>query len=315
MATAASSTPQWDSRNRGFISPGQLQQLRQSSPLAREFNSSERPRSMTTDPFSSSSPHRPSSSATSNHSRSSSFFAFLKSNDNPPSTVPSRAVEPGLQRQVSSDEHGRLALEKRGLPQPSSSTLDRSPSLAVAAQPQAMQLHPEIRSVVNLTHAHAHKIYMSGPLVRRIERLPDGHHPIKDEGWRDVWAQLGGTTLSVWDMKEIEEASKLGREVPPTYINVTDAVGLIFLPHIPLSSNCYISLCKSSGLSPFLPRVLPPHQNTITLSPSTRQGPILSFSLVQTQLLSYLGLQPSDWLRGRNHALRRSTLLILSASP
>ena len=91
-----------------------------------------------------------------------------------------------------------------------------------------MQLHPEIRSVVTLTHAHAHKVYMSGPLIRRVERLPDGHHPIKDEGWRDVWAQLGGTTLSIWDMEEIDEASKQGGEVPPTYINVTDAVSLYF---------------------------------------------------------------------------------------
>ncbi|KAF8501683.1 hypothetical protein F5888DRAFT_1608933 [Russula emetica] len=97
-----------------------------------------------------------------------------------------------------------------------------------------MQLHPEIRSVVTLTHAHAHKVYMSGPLIRRVERLPDGHHPIKDEGWRDVWAQLGGTTLSIWDMKEIDEASKEGKEVPPTYINVTDAfvqvLGAVTIP-------------------------------------------------------------------------------------
>ena len=91
-----------------------------------------------------------------------------------------------------------------------------------------MQLHPEIRSVVTLTHAHAHKVYMSGPLIRRIERMPDGHQPLKDEDWRDVWAQLGGTTLSIWDMKEIDEASKQGKEVPPTYINVTDAVSLYF---------------------------------------------------------------------------------------
>ncbi|KAF8269192.1 hypothetical protein EI94DRAFT_1699684 [Lactarius quietus] len=42
---------------------------------------------------------------------------------------------------------------------------------------------------------------------------------MKDEDWPDVWAQLSGT----WDTKEIEEASKQGKEVPPTYINVTDA--------------------------------------------------------------------------------------------
>jgi CCR4-NOT transcriptional complex subunit CAF120 len=67
---------------------------------------------------------------------------------------------------------------------------------------------------------------MSGPLVRRVELLPDGHHPIKDEERRDVWAQLSGTTLSIWDMREIDDASKQGKEIPPTYINVTDAVSL-----------------------------------------------------------------------------------------
>jgi CCR4-NOT transcriptional complex subunit CAF120 len=60
--------------------------------------------------------------------------------------------------------------------------------------------------------------------VRRIERQPDGQKPTKDEGWTDVWAQLGGTTLSIWDMKQVEEASKQGKEVPPTYVNMTDAV-------------------------------------------------------------------------------------------
>ena len=88
----------------------------------------------------------------------------------------------------------------------------------------AAQLHPEIRSVVQLTLAHTHKIYFSGPLVRLIERQPDGQKPTKDEGWKEVWAQLSGTTLSVWDMAEIQEASKQGKQVPPTYINVTDAV-------------------------------------------------------------------------------------------
>lgn len=82
----------------------------------------------------------------------------------------------------------------------------------------------EIKSVVDLALAHAHKIYFSGALVRRVERLPDGNKPARDEGWVDVWAQLGGTTLSVWDMKAIEEASKRGEEVPPSYINVTDSV-------------------------------------------------------------------------------------------
>ena len=78
--------------------------------------------------------------------------------------------------------------------------------------------------MVGLVNAHAHKVYFSGPLIERKERQPDGQRNFKDESWIDVWAQLGGTTLSIWDMRAIEEASKQGKEVPPTYINIQDAV-------------------------------------------------------------------------------------------
>jgi CCR4-NOT transcriptional complex subunit CAF120 len=311
MAAAGSSpTPQWDSRNRGFIPPSQLQRLRQSSPLAREF-SSERPRSMAAaSSFPSQSPPtlRPSPMTASTHTRSSSFFAFLRSNDNSPSTMPPRSAEPGPRHQNSSDEIGRLSQPLL----PSPSALDRSPSLPAQSQP--MQLHPEIRSVVTLTHAHAHKVYMSGPLIRRVERLPDGHHPIKDEGWRDVWAQLGGTTLSIWDMKEIEEASKQGKEVPPTYINVTDAVSL-FLPQLLLPYNRRFSLCMCSAPSRYPRQGQPPLRNTVMSSPSTRRDPTSSSSLARVLPLLYPGLRPYDSPLGRKHALRRFTLLILSASP
>ena len=79
---------------------------------------------------------------------------------------------------------------------------------------------------MQLTLAHTRKIYFSGPLVRRFERQPDGQKPVKDDGWKEIWAQLSGTTLSVWDMADVEEASKQGKQVPPTYINVTDAVSV-----------------------------------------------------------------------------------------
>lgn len=59
--------------------------------------------------------------------------------------------------------------------------------------------------------AHTQKIYFSGPLVRRLERQSDGQKPGHDTGWRDVWVQLYGTTLSIWDMKEVKEASEQGR--------------------------------------------------------------------------------------------------------
>ncbi|KAG2340692.1 hypothetical protein BDR05DRAFT_889329, partial [Suillus weaverae] len=75
---------------------------------------------------------------------------------------------------------------------------------------------PSSRSIVQLTVAHARKVYSSGPLVKRVQHQSDGQRP-KDDGWVDVWAQLSGTTLSIWDMKEIEEANKKGLEVPSTY--------------------------------------------------------------------------------------------------
>ena len=69
---------------------------------------------------------------------------------------------------------------------------------------------------------------MSGELIKHTERLTDGKNVSRDEPWRRVWAQLGGTTLSVWDMEEIQLASKQGRQIPPAYINVTDAVSTVY---------------------------------------------------------------------------------------
>lgn len=114
---------------------------------------------------------------------------------------------------------GRPSLDQH-LDQPQQQNSLRRSSVG---QPSSSQLHSEIRSVVQLTVAHARKIYFSGPLTKRVERLPDGQRPIKDDGWVDVWAQLGGTTLSIWDMREVQEANRQGKEVPPTYFNVTDA--------------------------------------------------------------------------------------------
>ena len=89
-------------------------------------------------------------------------------------------------------------------------------------------LHPEIRSIVSLTSAHTIKIYFSGFLVHKLDRNPDGNKPHKDEGWREVWAQLSGTTLCIWDMEEVKIANHQGREVPPSYISVEDVVRPFF---------------------------------------------------------------------------------------
>ncbi|KAF8896461.1 hypothetical protein BD779DRAFT_1496046 [Infundibulicybe gibba] len=205
-------------------------------------------------------PQRPPVSSNQSHARSSSFFSFrnrhtsessassqprnpsILQKQNPERTThlpqtmnrsipqgPSPQYSPPPPQQHQPDSQHAPQNQPPGPPSPQiqqhqqqqPSQLTRTPSSKPPAP--APPLHPEIRSVVSLTTAHAHKIYFSGPLVRRIERQPDGQKPAKDEGWTEVWAQLGGTTLSIWDMKQIQEASKQGKEVPPTYVNMTDA--------------------------------------------------------------------------------------------
>ncbi|KAH9940971.1 hypothetical protein B0H21DRAFT_570068 [Amylocystis lapponica] len=244
-----STSPRWDSRNQGFISPAQLQQWRQqqqrnatheyppSPPPAPQRESQEDVHPV---------PNRPAPPPASNppttggHSRSMSAFSlFNRGRQSHEGTHDSGHPPPSGSAQPPAHRHDEF-----GAPQPSQ---QRGPSLDASSPPPASALnrastssyptimrtstdssspalHPEIRSIVQLTVAHGRKVYYSGPLVRRVERQPDGQTPTKDDGWRDVWAQLGGTTLSVWDMKAIDEASKEGRQVPPTYVNVTDAV-------------------------------------------------------------------------------------------
>lgn len=238
----SSSSPQWDSRNRGFISPAELQQLRQSSP-GRAVDVHDFPaRPATNEPQAQDIPTdttqpRTMPPSSHSHARTSSFFSFRNKQHqepaqdtsppptarptNPNSGTPTDFGSPAPQMgQSKSLGPTRSPADQLDQQQP---TAMRRSSLA-GGQPASPPLHPEIRSVVQLTLAHARKVYFSGPLVKRLERQPDGQRPLKDDGWVDVWAQLGGTTLSIWDMREVEEANKQGREVPPTYYNTTDAV-------------------------------------------------------------------------------------------
>lgn len=262
-----SSSPQWDSRNRGFISPAELQQLRQTSP-GRNVDIHDFPAPPTNDtcalPQAQDIPNddnsqpttqpRPMPASSQSHARTTSFFSFRSKphQESHQDTSPT-ATPPALHNRRPSNPNDTPPIDPGGpAPQmgqskslgpttsPTDQRLDqqqpptiRRSSLA-GGQSAPTPLHPEIRSVVQLTLAHARKVYFSGPLVKRLERQPDGQRPLKDEGWIDVWAQLGGTTLSVWDMREVEEANKQGREVPPTYFNTTDAVCFLLLLVWPL---------------------------------------------------------------------------------
>ena len=292
-----SSSPRWDSRNTGFISPSQLHLLKQQEEQQRQYQQQFLQQHQFPEQIEPPTPARveapqptmfrttsrqdtaPMPATAPTHSRTTSAFSLFKSK------VSHNHTSSNASLAQSTGEHGELRNGNGHQSTPSTSSKGpMSPSLPLtpgSEQPQAPaqpannpgpgapsraatigspsagaqpQLHPEIRSVVQLNIAHTQKVYFSGPLIRRIERQPDGQRPTKDEGWRDVWAQLGGTTLSVWDMKEIEDASKQGRQVPPSYVNITDAVSIyVFVSGTAVETRFPSSWClqvhSSAGIS------------------------------------------------------------------
>ncbi|KAJ7126884.1 hypothetical protein C8R44DRAFT_779806 [Mycena epipterygia] len=273
-----SSSPQWDSRHQSFIPPTRLQELKASArqPVFNAAMEQSQPQ------------RRPPLAQDNTHNRSSSFFSFNRKgpqNQDAPSPQRSHSFlsKPKMDQQQPPQQPDLL---------PSRPSLDQPP---VAPPP----LHPEIRSVVQLTTAHARKIYFSGPLVRRIERQPDGQKPAKDEGWTEVWAQLGGTTLSIWDMKQIQEASQQGKEVPPAYVNMTDAfvhvLGSVTVPETPTS---------------------PAKRYPDVLTLNTAGSNLLLFSCPSTQaLLSWAAaLRLSAWEKSRLEEIYTAHLLRITLS-
>lgn len=255
--SSGSSSPQWDNRHRGFISPAELQQLRQASPGRgtdlHEFHARQPATpgdnnnpsagavtltSQQEDQSVSRPAQQQSVANTMSHIRTSSFFSFRKQLQHSSDANPdhrdqqqsNRRPSTGAQDRDFAPQNNQQRAQTIGPMRSSPEKQDNQESdTALAARKDSSSvspLHPEIRSIVQLTVAHARKVYFSGPLVKRIQRQPDGQRP-KDDGWVDVWAQLSGTTLSIWDMKEIEEANKKGLEVPPTYVNITDAVSFL----------------------------------------------------------------------------------------
>ncbi|KAK0553277.1 hypothetical protein OC845_001277 [Tilletia horrida] len=84
----------------------------------------------------------------------------------------------------------------------------------------------DLRDALALHDAHTRKVYMEGYLSRRDELTPQGKplHPSDERSrWSLCFLQLCGTVLSVWSVAEMTKAAAEGREVPPSYIDITDA--------------------------------------------------------------------------------------------
>ena len=68
---------------------------------------------------------------------------------------------------------------------------------------------------------------------RVLKDSADGR-PNSDRTWTEVFAQLVGTILSLWDAAELDAAGKDG-EVAPKFINIVDAsIKMVYLWESPL---------------------------------------------------------------------------------
>lgn len=230
----ATTSTRWDARNKGFISPQRLNEMKRQAATNTFRNEISSSAVGSQNPNSAVNVSRPQASSP---TRTASVLNFRnrtslggvdsnKSSTNTTQTNKDISTASKALPMQSDQPRSLQNLSPPVTPQAEDVLPTQFQSSVTTNNPPNAEtpLHPEIRSVVQLSLAHAHKVYYSGPLIKHTERQADGHRPTKDDGWRDVWAQLGGTTLSIWDMKEIEEASKRGEEVPPSYINVTDAV-------------------------------------------------------------------------------------------
>ena len=186
--------------------------------------------------------HTPAASTSSSTpTRSSSFFSFRSRPSLTASSPPNKLSRPSMsmgnhqppaQQQHQTPQRAVSQTQPQNAPAPPPPQQQQQqqppqPQQSHDQQPPATHdasLHPEVRSIVSLTMAHTQKIYFSGPLVHKFDRNPDGQKPHKEEVWHDVWAQLYGTTLSIWDMGEVKIANQQGKEVPPSYVNITEAV-------------------------------------------------------------------------------------------
>jgi CCR4-NOT transcriptional complex subunit CAF120 len=102
---------------------------------------------------------------------------------------------------------------------------------------------PELQPIFTFLNSHSNKLYQEGYLFKLNDYDPskgpkylniaysclscmltigiDGK-PCSDRNWKEYFAQLVGTILSLWDAEALDASSQDG-EVVPTFINLTDA--------------------------------------------------------------------------------------------
>jgi len=95
-----------------------------------------------------------------------------------------------------------------------------------SSTPQLTFKSADLRNALALQDALQYKLYMEGYLLVRHVLAVDGqpaHRTETSQGWCECFVQLCGTTLSIWELDKLNAAAAEGREVPPSFVNITDA--------------------------------------------------------------------------------------------
>lgn len=98
-------------------------------------------------------------------------------------------------------------------------------SMVQTYQPPLMEVAqdtlPELQPIFTFLNSHSNKLYQEGYFLK-LHDLDARGRPSPDRNWTEVFAQLVGTVLSVWDAQRLDDAGEDG-EVVPSFINLADA--------------------------------------------------------------------------------------------
>ncbi|KAH8550333.1 hypothetical protein BGW37DRAFT_540162, partial [Umbelopsis sp. PMI_123] len=76
----------------------------------------------------------------------------------------------------------------------------------------------DLDNIAKLFLRYNHKMYIEGYLTRMIDITPEGQR-LENTHWKDVFAELSGSTLAIWDA----EKSNRQEGILPSYVNIMDA--------------------------------------------------------------------------------------------
>ncbi|KAJ5807811.1 hypothetical protein N7474_009080 [Penicillium riverlandense] len=142
-----------------------------------------------------------------------------KSNSATPSQTPPRWATPSPDTPSPPSDLSPVGASSRGDgsgSRPASMVFSRNPPLMQQDDSTPAELAP-IFSYIN---THTNKVYHEGYFLK-LNDLDSHGRPCADRQWLECYAQLVGTVLSLWDAAALDAAG--GEEVPPTFINLTDA--------------------------------------------------------------------------------------------